>query len=611
MTADTSTWQRVVPVSLLLLILNSNLYAELLTSHGIALHGSLKYPSDFTHLEYVNPEAPKGGTLRMHATGTFDSFNLYTLKGNAAHGSIYLHDTLLSRSFDEPLSKYGVIVDRIEQPENNHWIAFHINPNARFQDGVSITAADIVFSFNIIKEKGSPFWRQFYADVDTVTATEPDRVLFTFKNNSNRELPLILGQLPIFAEHWWRHRDFLHSNLQPPVGSGPYRVVDFQAGRYVVYERVKDYWAQEHPMNRGRYNFDRIRIDYFRDQTVALEAFNSGKIDLRIEDNPIYWHQGYSSKALNNGQIIQKKYPNLNPQTLSLVFNARHSLLADRNLREAITWLLEPDWIIKHLLQGEFNRAFSLFSGTDLVMTGLPQQKERALLEPYKDHLLTTVFTTPWHPSPAESSSRKRLQYAHELLMRAGYRLEKGQLTDRTGRPVILELLLKQPNFERLFQGQRKRLADAGIQLNLRTVDSALYLNRIRHYDFDLILHTFSHTPSPGTEQCNFWHSRFINLPGSLNFAAINHPAADALCLQISQTRTRDELRVTANALDRILLWQYQVVPLFYMPDWHIAYRNTLSHPEIMPGYILDLMTWWQRKPADHSPYPWPIADSS
>ena len=412
-----------------------SLSAETLISHGIALHGNVKYPAGYANLDYVNPEAPKGGTLHLHATGTFDSFNPYILKGKDAYGSLFLHDTLLSRTVDEPLSKYGVIVSHIERPDDNRWVAFQIHPDARFQDGKPITAADAVFSFNTLLEKGSPFWRQFYADVDSVTATASNRVLFTFKTGKNRELPFILGQMPILASHWWRQRDFSHSDLQPPVGSGPYRIADFQPGRFVVYERVRDYWASDHPFNRGRYNFDQIRVDFYRDQTVALEAFNNGSIDVRIEDNPRHWLEGYNQNALQSGKIIREKHRNQNPQTLSLVFNARKPLLKDRRLREAITWLLEPDWMINHLLQNESNRALSLFAGTDLSMPRLPAAEEKALLTPYNNILPTALYTTPWHPAPAKLTSRQRLQQAHHLLQTAGYSFDK-KPAEKQNRPA-------------------------------------------------------------------------------------------------------------------------------------------------------------------------------
>ncbi len=582
-------------IHLMLLAAAPALSAQTEISHGIALHGNVKYPAHYTHLDYANPDAPKGGTLNLHATGTFDSFNPYILKGKEAFGSLFLHDTLLNRTLDEPLSKYGVIVSHIERPENNRWVAFKLNPKARFQDNTPITAADIVFSFNTLLEKGSPFWRQFYADIESVAATSRDRVLFTFKNGQNRELPFILGQMPVLAEHWWRDRDFSHSDLQPPVGSSSYRVADFQPGRYVIYERVKDYWASDHPFNRGRYNFDRVRVDYFRDQTVALEAFNNGSIDIRIEENPRHWRQGYNQKALLSGNIVRKKHRNQNPQTLSLVLNARKPLLKDRNLREAIAWLLEPDWMIDFLLQEEFRRALSLFAGTDLSLPDLPGPEEKALLSPYKNVLPATLFTTPWHPAPSNQSSRQRLKHAHQRLRAAGYHLEKNQLKTPSGERVQLELLLNQPELERLFQGQRKRLAEAGMQLNVRTIDSALYLNRVRQYDFDLIVHTFRHTPSPGTEQCNFWHSSVVDIAGSLNLAAISNPAVDALCASIPRADSRTTLKTQLNAMDRAVLWQYQVIPLFYMPDWHIAYRSTLKHPDTLPGYGIDLTTWWQR----------------
>ena len=561
-------------------------------SHAIALHGKPKYGPDMKHYDYANPDAPKGGTLHVAQVGSFDTFNHYGPNGKSPFGMVYITETLLARSWDEPLTKYGVVAEKIERPADNSWIAFHINPAAHFNDGKPITAHDIVFSYNVLMEKGSLFWRQFYQDIEKAEATSSHRVLFTFKHNRNRELPLLLGQLPVLASHWWKGRDFSETTLDIPVTSGPYKIHRFQVGRFVEYKRDPNHWSRNHPTNVGRYNFDTVRYDYFRDNHVVIEAINSGQLNWRLESDPRFWEKGYNQSAIDKGTLIKGTWRNHNPQTSTLVFNTRRALFSDIRVREAVATLLDIDWIVANLLNGTSEKANSLFAGTELAATGLPTPKELAILSPLKEHLQPRVFTQQWPPS-ASMKKREKLKYALKLFQQAGYTLKGGKLINASGQPVVMEILLGDPNMERLIQGQVQRLAEAGIDMRLRTVESARYLKHIRSLDFDMIIRAFPHTPVPGQEQISFWGSDGRDQPGTLNFAGVNNPAIDTIVHSISSAQSWDELTTTIQALDRSLLWEFKVVPLMYTPNWWVIHSNELKHPDKLPKYTLDRASWW------------------
>ena len=561
-------------------------------THAIALHGEPRHGTDMKHFEYVNPDAPKGGTLRVSQIGTYDTFNLYGPQGKAPFGLFFIHETLLTRSWGEPLTKYGVISKSIERPTDNTWVAFHINPDAKFHDGKEITAADVVFSFKALTEQGSLFWRQFYQDIASVEATTKYRVLFTFKHNRNKELPLLLGQLPVLASHWWKGRDFSVTTLDIPVGSGPYRISRFQPGRFIEYERVRNYWGSKHPVNVGRFNFDTIRYDFYRDTHIAMEAMNSGQMDWRLESDPRYWADGYSKNALEKGRLIKRTWKNHNPQTQALVINSRREPLQDIRIREALATLLDVNWVLDNLLNGAMVKANSLFAGTEMAASGLPDGDELKFLQQNEDTLPDRLFTQSWPPA-SNLEHRDRLKYALSLFDQAGFKLKNSMMTSPTGKPVILELLLGDPSLERLLQSQVRRFAEAGIKLQIRTVDSARYLKHIRALDFDLIVHTFRHTPAPGTEQRSLWGSAEHNEPGTLNLAGVNNPVIDKLTATIPEATSRAELVSLIRALDRTLLWQFKAIPLLYNPNWQVIYSDRIQPPENMSLYTVERTTWW------------------
>ncbi len=561
-------------------------------SHAIALHGKPGHPSGFKHFNYVNPKAPKGGTIRIAALGTFDTFNSYGPQGKAPFGLYLTSSTLLTRNWDEPLTKYGFMVEKIEQPADKSWIAFHINPKAVFSDGKPVTAEDVVFSFQRLIEQGNLFWRQFYQDVDSAKATSKYRALFTYKYIDNLELPLLLGQLPVLPKHWWQERDFTATTLEVPVVSGPYRIKRFQTGRYIEYERIKDYWAENHPVNVGRNNFDIVRYEYFRDHNVVLEAVNSNQIDWHIEDDPRYWQDGFNKKALENGQLIKASWQNQNPQVLSLVLNTRRQPYSDIRVREAITIMLDIDWVVSHLLSNMMVSAKSLFDGTEMASTGFPEGDELKLLKNWQTQLPERLFTQTWPPG-AEHKKRERIKYALSLFQKAGFKLSHGVMMSPSGKPLELELLLGDPRLERLLLNLVHKFAEIGISMKIKNAESARYLKSIRALDFDMILHTFRHTPSPGVEQRSFWGSKDREQTGTLNLAGINHPVIDHLVNAIPASLSRRELVTNIKALDRVLLWNFSVIPLLYNPDWQVVYNNRISPPETVPRYAIERTTWW------------------
>ncbi len=563
-------------------------------SHALSRYGEPALAAG-EHFTYVNTDAPKGGILRQAQLGNFDTFNAYNGQGKVPYGLFYTHDTLLIRGWDEPLSKYGVLTKTIEWPESNDWVAFHLNPDARFHDGKPITADDVVFSFQTLTQQGGLFWQQFYQDVAKVEATSSQRVLFTFHHNRNKELPLTLGQLPVLASHWWQGRDFSQTTLDIPVGSGPYRISRFKSGQFVEYERVKDYWAQNHPLVKGRYNFDTIRFDIYRDNNVILEAMNSGLLDLRFENDARYWDSGYRQSALANRTLIKTRWLNSNPQTHTLVLNSRRPLLSDIRVREALAVLLDMEWPINHLYGGTMVRATSLFAGSELAATGEATGPEREqLTEALTAASIesTNRYAQSWPPLHNQSK-RERRKYALTLLQQAGFTLRNNKLIAPSGQPVLLNLLLVDPALERLLQSQVQRFAEVGIQLNLQTMESARYLTHLRSLDFDMVVHVFRHTPSPGTEQNSFWGSVDRDQAGTLNLAGVNHPAIDWLLTQLPSTTSRAQQIPMMQALDRLLLWQFQVIPLAYQPDWMVVHSHRIMSPPTMPRYIVDRTVWW------------------
>jgi len=558
-----------------------------------------KYPANFKHFDYVNPDAPKGGTLRQAGFGGFDSLNPFINKGVPADDIGMIYDTLTRHGLDEPFTEYGLLAEKIEKAPDNAWVRFYLRPEARFHDGQPVTAEDVKFSFDTLMSKGAPMYRGYYADVEKVEVESPQRVRFVFKQAGNRELPLIVGQLPVLPKHWWAERDFSKGNLDVPLGSGPYKVADVQAGRSIRYERVKDWWGKDLPVNRGFYNFDTLEIDYYRDNTVALEALKAGQFDYWLETSAKNWATAYNTPAVANGQLIKEEIANHNPTGMQgFIFNTRRPLFTDRRVREALGLLFDYEWANRQLFNGAYTRTRSYFDNSELASVGLPSADELKLLEPLRAQIPPQVFTDEYHPPVTDGSGiiREQQRRAYQLLQEAGWRVDGDQMLDSTGKPVSFEFLLAQTEFERVLLPFKRNLADLGIELVIRRVDVSQYINRLRSRDFDLIVGGFGQSNSPGNEQREYWHSSSADNPGSRNFIGLKDPAVDSLVEGLIKADSRQSLITHTRALDRVLLWGHYVVPNWHIKTWRVAYWNRFEHPEISPKYDIGLHTWWARE---------------
>lgn len=578
-------------------LLASSVHAAQAT-HAIAMHGTPKYGPDFQHFDYVNPDAPKGGQLRRHVIGTFDSFNPYIPQGNAAAGIGYLYDTLTTSSDDEPFTQYGLLAQSIELPADRRSVTYTLRREARFADGQPVTAADVVFTFDLLTSKGSPFYAYYYADVERVEALDTHRVRFHFRHGDNKELALIVGQMPVLPKHAWTDRDFSKPSLDKPLGSGPYLIESFQPGRRVVYKRRDDYWGKDLPVNRGLYNFDRLSFEYFLDETVALEAFKGGAYDLRLERSAKDWASGYNSPALTRGEIIRDEIRHQLPAGMQgFVMNQRRALFRDRILRQAINLAMDFEWSNQNLFNGQYVRTRSYFQNSDMAATGLPSAAELAILESFRKQLPEEVFTREYQPPVTDGSGRPRenLQQAQRLLRAAGYTLSSNQLHTPAGQPVRFEILLDSAAFERIALPFSRNLKSLGIDATVRRIDPSQYVERVRKFDYDMIVAIFPQSNSPGNEQRDFWHSSAVDAPDSRNQIGLNDPVVDALVELIINAPTREDLVIRCRALDRVLQWGYHLVPNWHLDRFRIAYRHHLARPAINPPYGLPIDAWWQK----------------
>ncbi len=569
------------------------------SEHAVAIRAQPKYPPGFSHFDYVDPDALKGGTVRLAAVRrTFDSFNPFILKGSAAAGIDQTFDTLAEGSLDEPNTAYGLVAERIEIAPDGGSVTFHLRPEARFHDGSPIRPEDVIWTFQTLKTKGHPFYRAYYASVREARKVGAAGVRFVFADGTNQELPAILGQLPVLSERYWSGREFARTTLEPPLGSGPYRVVRFEPGRFVEYERVKDYWARDLPLNRGRHNFDRLRYDYYRDDTVALEAFKAGEYDLRQENNSKLWATGYDSPALRAGLIRKELIPHRLPAGMQgFIYNTRRPVFRDRRVRAALAWAFDFEWTNKHLFYGQYRRSTSYFTNSELAATGLPSPEELAILEPYRGRIPEEVFTRPYEPPATDGSGniRGNLRTALRMLREAGWEVRDGKLVEkRSGRPFEFEILLVSPAFERIVLPFRKNLERLGIEARIRTVDPAQYKQRLDRFDFDMVVGNFGITLSPGNEQRDFWKSDRADLPGSRNLAGVRDPVVDELVELVVSAPDRKTLIHRTRALDRVLLWGHYVIPNWYIDKFRVAYWDVFGRPAVKERlYGLGFDTWW------------------
>jgi microcin C transport system substrate-binding protein len=587
--------RRITALIVALLICSPLLAAE----HGVAMHGEPKYGPEFQHFDYVNPDAPRGGTLSQHVIGTFDTLNSFQPKGSPAAGTGYLYDSLTVQSEDEPFSQYGLLAESMEIAEDDSWVIYNLRPEARFADGHPVTAEDVVFSFNTLMEKGRPFFSYYYADVKKVEAVDDHTVRFSFSGDmQNRELPLIVGQLQVLPSHYWSEHDFTQAGLQPPLGSGPYEVSEVKAGKRIVYQRRDDYWGKDLPVNRGRYNFDRLVFEYFLDETVALEAFKGGEYNFRDENNSKYWATAYESPALKQGKIVKQEVHHSRPQGMQgFVYNTRRELFQDRTLRRALILAFDFEWSNKHLFYGQYERTRSYFQNSELAATGLPSKEELELLEPWRDELPAEVFEQSYQPPTTDGSGRPRenLRRAQEMLREAGYSLNDGVLMSPGGKPVTFEILLFSAAFERIVLPYARNLKALGVQAEVRRVDQPQYIERLKNFDYDMIVNTFAQSSSPGNEQRRYWHSDSADTPGSRNYIGISDPVIDDLVDKVISAPSREALITRCRALDRVLQWGYYVVPHWHVDYFRLAYTPELMHPDDLPPYSVALDAWWHR----------------
>ncbi|MDX1455962.1 MAG: extracellular solute-binding protein [Marinobacter sp.] len=592
------------PLTLLaaaLLALPTTLSAEeeATPSHGIAMHGTPAYPENFEHFEYVNPQAPKGGTLRLGVVANgFDSFNPFVIRSISASGiNAYLYDTLMASSADEAFSAYGLIAESLETPVDRSYVVFNLRETARFHDGEPITAEDVEFSFKLLTTEGHPFYRNYYGDVSSVTVESPHRIRFDFGDTENRELPLIIGQLPILPKHYWEDREFGKNGLTPPVGSGPYRIGDFDAGRSITYQRIEDYWAKDLPVRKGRFNFDQIRYDYYTDDSVALEAFKAGNYDFRLETSAKNWATAYTGDKFDRGEIVTEAITHHRPVGLQgFALNTRHDQLSNRKVRQALAYAFDFGWANTNLFFNQYTRTDSYFENSELASSGLPEGEELAILEEYRDQLPADVFDTVYTPPSTNGSSnlRDNLRKAFTLLKEAGYEIRDRKMVNiESGEPLSFEILLAQKAFERVVLPFEANLEKLGIDVEVRLVDTTQYIQRVRNFDFDIITQVFPQSDSPGNEQRDFWSSKNVDAPGSRNTTGVNDPVVDELVELVIQAPDRESLIHRVRALDRVLLHGHYTIPQWHLTKDRIAYRSRLHRPEITPKDGIDLDNWW------------------
>lgn len=589
-------WSRSLAV-LVLTLTATPVFADPPWRHGLALHGQPKYPANFQHFDYVNPQAPKGGAVRFAATGTFDTLNPYILKGNAAVGLGYLFDTLMVDAADEASTKYGLIAEGVQVAADKASVTFKLRAAARFHDGSPVTAEDVVFTFETLKAKGHPQYRLYYAEVVKAEALTSDQVRFTFKDGSNHELPQIVGQLPVLSRAYYQANPFDQTTLTPPVGSGPYRIAALESGRSITYKLDESYWAKDLPVMRGRHNFGTIRYDYYRDFDVTLEAFKAGEIDIRQEATAKNWVTGYDVPAVRNGLIKQVERPNSLPRGMQgFYFNIRKPVFADRRVREALGMAFDYEWSNRTLFFGKYKRLHSFFENSELAARDVPTGAELALLTPLRDQVPADVFTKPFATPITDppGSLRDNLRAALKLLADAGWQVKDGKAVHgATGRLLEFEILLDDPRMERATLPWIENLKRLGVQAKVRSVDAAQYQRRVQDYDYDMVIGNVPQSLSPGNEQRDYWGSASADLPGGSNLIGIKNPAIDALIEKVIAAQSREDLVAAVRALDRVLLWNHYVVPHWYLGAYWLAYWDMFGQPAVAPKYALGLETWW------------------
>ncbi|HKA99227.1 MAG TPA: extracellular solute-binding protein [Methyloceanibacter sp.] len=573
--------------------------------HALSLIGEPRYPADFKHFDYVNPDAPKGGLVRVADVGGFDSLNPVLYKGESAAGLSFVFESLMADSLDEPSTSYGLIAEWASYPDDYSSVTFKLRDEARWHDGTKITPEDVIYSLEVNKA-ANPRMGLYYKNVSRAEATGENEVTFYFDVKNNRELPMIMGQLTILPKHYWtgkdasgNERDPMKTTLERPLGSGPYRIKEVKPGRSISFERVADYWGKDLPVNAGQWNYDEIRFEYYRDETVAFESFKAGNLDYWQETSAKNWAIAYDFAAVKNGFVRRQAVPVERTQSMQcFVLNLRRPQFQDRRVRQAFSLAYDFEWANKNLFYDQYARVGSYFEGSELAAPkALPEGRELEILNEVKESVPPEVFTEI-HNNPANDTPdamRGNLRKAVTLLKEAGWEVKNGVLTNvKTGQPMKVEFLLVSPLFERIVQPYLRNLERLGIKGTIRLVDSAQYTRRLDGFDYDIVVGNFAQSESPGNEQRDFWGSVAADREGSTNLIGVKNPAIDTLIDRVIFAKDRAELVAATRALDRVLLWNEFVVPQWYSPTVRIAYWDRYGQPKVLPGLTPGfLQVWW------------------
>lgn len=565
--------------------------------HGLSVFGDLKYGPDFERFDYTSADAVKGGKVTLSTIGTYDNLNPFILKGVAAAGAGGIYDTLMVNSLDEPFSVYGLLAESADTSEDKSSVTFVLREEARFQDGEPVRADDVVWTYETLVNEGHPFYRSYYAAVDSVEAIDERTVKFTFEETGNAELPLIVGQLAVLPKHFWEGREFAKTTLDPLLGSGPYEFGRIDPGRSIEYKRDEDYWAKDLPVKRGQENFDTLRYDYYRDLTVALEALKAGDVDFRQEFISKNWATAYDFPALADGRVIKEDVPDKSMAPMqAFIFNLRKPKFQDPRLRRALAYTFDFEWMNENLFYGAYERTRSYFQNSEMQATGLPEGRELEILEAFRDELPASVFDEPYSLPETDGSGNLRANYreALKLFKAAGYEVKGGKLVNvETGEPFTMDFIYRQPSLEKIGLAWKKALQRVGIDLGVRLVDSAQYEKRMEDFDFDVTTNIWQQSQSPGNEQWDYWGSANANEPGSRNVMGVQNEVIDALIPMIVNADSREEQVAAAKALDRVLLNEHYLIPQYYGPTYRVAYWNEFGRPDVVPDSALGFDTWW------------------
>ncbi|WP_287231501.1 MULTISPECIES: extracellular solute-binding protein [Vibrio] len=590
---------RSVLLGTMIASLSSIGYAKVIETTSLVGFGEAKYPSNFTHFDYVNPDAPKFGKMTYGRVGTYDNFNRFASRGVAAAATGELYDTLMFSPSDEIDAYYPLIAERVRYSDDYTWLEVDINPKARFHDGESITAHDVAFTFDKFMTEGVPQYRVYYKDIKSVTAKD-DLTVRIEMATPNREKMFSFAQTTrVLPEHFWKDKKFSEPLATPPVGSSAYKIADYKSGQSVTYSLVDDYWAKDLPVNVGRNNFKEVQYDYYRDDTVMLEAFKAGEFDFRLENSAKFWANSYSGVNFDKGYITKQEIPHQKPEnTQAFVFNTQSEVFKDARVREALTYAMDFEWMNKNMFYGQYTRTRSYFQNTDYEAKGVPSAKELKVLEPFKDAIPPRVFTEQFQPPVTDGSGRIRNQMrtAFELLKEAGWELKNKVLTNtKTGQPFSFELLIYSPTTERIAIPVQKNMKRMGIDMKIRSIDTTQYIKRLRDRDFDMVSSAYSANPYPSPNLMIVWNSNYID--STYNTAGVIDPVVDSLTMEISKKQQDpDALLSLGRALDRVLQWNFYIIPQWHVSEYRVAMWDKFERPDNMPRYDLGIDTWWISK---------------